>query len=173
MKINSWEWKNLVHHASKDATKFHLCGIFIDAERKKLVSTNGHGLAILTVEEMPLKKSVIIEIPKLTVKNNESVRIFEQDDTLKLSVIKESGVPVLTADLNTMNVEYPDYNRVIPEMKEEGQVKEIMINPDLLPLNCNRIKVEFNNNLSPFKMTGYKSKTETKRMSFVGMPMKL
>lgn len=45
--------KLLLTHCAKDPTRFHLCGAYWEANTRKLIATDGHRMAIVTLEEYP------------------------------------------------------------------------------------------------------------------------
>lgn len=193
MELNYFEFKNLVATASKDETKYHLNSIFLDSINFAVVSTDGHKLCKINCfqfvdetnpddpkQEQKLlfgsfDKPILIEIPRVTVKRSESVKIYNDNGIIKLDVIKNFQV-LNTVICKVIDLEYPDYNRVIPviDNKDDNKtVNEVVINPNYLPVDCDKVVFKFGkDNLSPMIIVGLNKAFDCSRMTFVLMPMR-
>lgn len=145
---------------SNDETKFNLTGIYIkydqDSSNLIFVSTDGHRLSLINkkVEEelsgkfltgFILPKKGIIELKKL-LENIEGDIVLGISDN-NFSVSSEN----ITLIMRMVDGEFPDYNRVIPELGNNSAV----IDNDLFMHSLRRISI-----LSNEKSKGVKVKLE-------------
>jgi len=114
--------------ASSDETKYHLNSVYIDNANNKgwlrMVSTDGHRLGIIdkplcTLDDLGSSKGILI--PKKGVYELSKI----VDTAEKVSLLYESGYFYLIADNTTvfvkeMDLEYPDYLRVVPSGNDKS-----------------------------------------------------
>lgn len=116
--------------ASTDDLKPGLQGVFIDAEEKRAVTTNGYILASVPVENAPEKNwfipsNVFNEIKKHTGKK-EDVEIEFEGDEIAFEMLNK------TVKMNLENENnFPDYKRLIYH-KDHKPFLKIGINPKQL-----------------------------------------
>lgn len=150
---------------SNDETKFNLTGIYIkyDEDDKNLifVSTDGHRLSLIKKsvenkldskfeEGFILPKKGIIELKKILDNIEESVNLGISDNNF--SINNED----ITLIMRMVDGEFPDYNRVIPELGKNIAT----IDKDMFLHSLRRISV-----LSNEKSKGVKIKLENDLMT--------
>ncbi len=123
---------NLIHSASKDATRYHLGGIHLDFRNAVAVATDGH---IMSKVKFPvngadasyLPVTICADTAHYVLKLKDSIEDTEFDIDGGNFVVKAPGQ---TATFKLIDGEYPDYDSIHP--KESRAEYIIGFNPALL-----------------------------------------
>jgi DNA polymerase-3 subunit beta len=109
---------------SSDETRYHLCGVYLKGDGKKLtaVSTDGHRLHLAT-GECPLEAPGVI-VPKRGA--DELRRLLEKAASARVSLSPKAisaEVEGVSLSVQLVDAQFPDYEQVIP--KEEKSRAEV------------------------------------------------
>lgn len=131
LKLNAADFKDrlkkLIPFMSTDETRYYLCGVHLafTSPKLKLTATNGHILCEMLVdvpETSPEEAEFALIIPAVAVKHLVKIIKGKAEDYFLLTV-REGGKEVVfdffdfTYVTRTVDFQYPDTARVIPEGK--------------------------------------------------------
>lgn len=113
----------LLYAASEDATRYNLNGVYIQAERKHAVATDGHRLAMLENVELPVDRNVTISrealehlgrVMKLNKKEETKMGLGDRASAEDFELVAfQCGNFTITSRLVVGT--FPDYQKVIPK----------------------------------------------------------
>lgn len=184
MILNKLEWDNLKHAASKDDSKIHLCGLYINVKDRQVATTNGHKLCIINIAEdrenplndMDITRNVLIEIPRISLKTFEEVRLMDLDGKIIAIHLGNKNKEIAQYTCVELDLEYPEYQRVVPiedpylESCPGQGITNIILCPDNLPIRGN-VQMIFNKDSVSPVLCKINEKTG-KRLTWVFMPMR-
>ena len=168
---------NMTNSVSTDQTRYDLTGVYIDAEKKQLVATDGHQLSIMPyndMESVQITGSATIPADFIKKAKRAAKKIVA-----KIKISKEKTTIDLmgeTMQCNNLEGTFPDYNAIIP--KSNSNNTTLHFNADLLTKinkalgntkGTGGVTLEFTDKLSPILI---KQLSDDKPGMGVLMPMK-
>lgn len=162
-EINQKVFKNLLDKTSfamaQQDVRYYLNGIMLEIEAKqiKIVATDGHRLALGSIEgEFPVEKTFQIIIPRKAVM--ELTRLLSSEDYQMKIGISKSHIRITMNDITftskLIDGKFPDYNRVIPlDLNQQLAINKENLKQTLqrISILCNEkyrgIRLTFENNL--------------------------
>jgi DNA polymerase III sliding clamp (beta) subunit (PCNA family) len=161
---------NSFNVTSEDATRYHIMNVLVKAASNDviIVATDGHKLSELKLNDKDFASLIdvdnylvtpdqlkVIKLILKEYKNLESIPVTKQDKELSINP-PGLGINVILKTDKSLNIEFPDYQKILPKY-EGDDVSVIAFNPEYL-LELFKALKDANTKCSGVKLT-FKGKT--------------
>lgn len=143
LEIETKHFRALMTVAAKNDVRYYLNGVHVDTDHNKLVATDGHRLITVPIDPVPddLRTAILSRPQVLPKASDESVTIETDGSRVTYTYLSKNGSKV-THHGDTIDGNYPDYKRVLPEPDEALTMTLARFNPLLVSDVCKELKAK-------------------------------